>query len=201
MSIQRAFAQRNNNNNSIVPVKYSESLDELNIENAAIYTLNISDLEYVGGIYYVDLAGNDSAGNPLNFDGRFRSLTGSESEPEFELPIICFVVNIDTNPAFYPGKECTIFFKNIQSVEFGEGPPFLTIGLLDASVLNGGEEGFPLPFVLSPPFPPLSGQNISPNITFKSDRDNFDVVSSGPAGWLGLPALAAILSVYESIPI
>lgn len=196
MSIQRAFAQRNNNNNPIVPVKYSESLNTGNIQNAAIYTLNISDLEYVGGIYYVDLAGTDSQGNSLNFNGTFNSIINPESQ--FALPIICFVVNIDTNPSFYPGKECTIFFKNIQSINFN-GPPFLTIGLLDASVLNS-EEVPPLPYILSPPFPPLVGQNISPNITFKSDRDNFDVVASGPAGWLGLPALAGILSIYAALP-
>ena len=58
------------------------------------------------------------------------------------------------------------------------------------------EDTIPLPYIVSPPFPPFAGQSISPNITLKSNGDNFDVVASGPAGWLGVPALAAILQVY-----
>jgi hypothetical protein len=191
MSIQRTFAQHNNNKTSLLPVRYSENLTFGNIENAAIYTINISKAEYVGGIYTVDFSQPDSSGNVLDLSGTFTSFTDiSGFIPP--ISIVCFVLNIDTVASAYPGKEITIFFKNIEFLFEN----FLTIGILSSSSLN--EETIPLPYIVSPPFPPIAGTKINPSLTLKSDGENFNVVSSGPAGWLGVPALSAILSVFQS---
>lgn len=190
MSVQRRFAQRNNNITTLVPVRYSENLSFQNISNAAIYILNISNLENTGGIYNVDLSSVDSSGNAIDYNGSFTTLNPSEAS----IPIICFVLNIDTNPAIYPGLQFTLSFKNILNNSPG---PFPTIGILSASSLQ--EETIPFPYIVSPPFPTLAGVNISPNITLKSDGDNFDVVASGPAGWFGVPALSTILYAYAGL--
>jgi hypothetical protein len=193
MSVQRTFAQRNNNKSSLLPVRFSEDLSVGNIENAAIYTINISKAEYVGGIHIVDLSQPDSSGNVIDVSGTFTSITDLSGDIP-SINIVCFVLNIDTVASAYPGKEITIFFKNIpfQRLDI----PFLTIGIL-ANTLFTEEETIPFPYIVSPPFPPLVGPGISPSITLKSDGDKFNVVSSGPAGWLGLPALSAILSVFQ----
>jgi hypothetical protein len=190
MSVQRRYAQRNGNNTTLIPVRYSEDLTFGNITNAAIYTLNISNSQFVGGIYTVDLSAVDSSGNSLNFDGEFTSITA----PGDSIPIICFVINVDAVPSVYPGLELTIYFKNAPT----DGPFSPTIGILASSALTG--DTIPLPYIVSPPFPIVAGVNISSNITLKSDSDNFDVVASGPAGWLGVPALSAILTAYIGIP-
>jgi hypothetical protein len=187
MSTQRGFAQRNNNLTTLVPRRIS-TLTFQNITNCAVYKLSISKAHFVGGIYSVDLSQLDLSGNALNFDGTFASLL-SEGEPQ-TIPIVCFVVDIDTVPSVYPGLDMTVFFKNSPE-------PFLTIGILSASSL--AEETFPFPYIVSPPFPPMAGVKISPNITLKSDGDNFNVVASGPGGWLGVPALSVILSAFTGI--
>ena len=193
-SDQRAYAQRNGNNTQLIPTLYPDPLSFGDISGCAVYTINISKAHFVGGIYSVDLSYADIAGNLLNFDGEFRSITsGPESQA---IPIICFAIDVDTVASVYPGFEFTLFFKNIPYDRF-EGIPLLTIGIISAASLTG--EAPPVPYILSPPFPPLAGSNISPNITFKSDGDNFNVFSSGPAGWLGLPALSAILGAYAAL--
>jgi hypothetical protein len=193
MSIQRHYAQRNTNVTQLVPERYSESLSFFNISNAAIYTINITKAQLVGGIYYIDLSQPDTSGNALDFSGTFASL----SDASGTIFTVIFAVNIDTTPSAYPGLEFTLSFKNVP-FESLPGIPFLTIGIISASSL--AEDTIPLPYIVSPPFPPIAGQDISPNITFKSDGDNFDVVASGPAGWFGVPALAAILNAYNSLP-
>lgn len=187
-SVQTRFAQRNSNNNQLIPVRYPNDLSFFNITNAAIYTLNITNAQYTGGMFYVDITENDADGNPLNLDGTFAALAGS---PPPEIPIIIFAVNIDIDPAVYPGFEIPLFFRNL--------PNLTTIGIISASSLTG--DTVPLPFIVSPPFPGrIVGTNISQNIRFKSDGENFDVVSSGPAGWFGVPALATILTAFLGIP-
>ena len=73
------------------------------------------------------------------------------------------------------------------------GIPLLSIGIAPES------EEPRLPFIVSPPIPssPLLGSNQNQSVTFKSDGKQFNVTSSGPAGWMGLPALAAILTAYS----
>lgn len=191
MSVQRAYAQRNGNMTQLIPSLYPQLLTFQNISGCAVYVLNVSKAHFVGGNYYVDLSGLDISGNLLNFDGAFSSITG----PSQSIRIICFAIDFDTIPSVYPGLDMTIFFKNIPFDRLGF--PLLTIGILSASSLDG--DTVPLPYIVSPPFPPLAGANISPNITLKSDGDNFDVVASGPAGWFGVPALSVILSAYGDL--
>jgi hypothetical protein len=57
--------------------------------------------------------------------------------------------------------------------------------------------GPPIPYIVSPPFPSVLAENINPSITFKSDGTTFNVVASGPAGWMGVPALSVILAAYS----
>jgi hypothetical protein len=195
MSVQRSYAQRNGNLTQLIPRIYPETLTFDNISDCAVYTLNISKAHFVGGNYYVDLCGVDFSGNALNFDGRF----GTIIESEASIPIIVFAIDVDTVPSVYTGLDFTIFFKNLPTLDTLDIPiPLLTIGIISASSLV--EETIPLPYIVSPPFPPVAGINISPNITLKSDGDNFDVVASGPAGWFGVPALAAILQAYNIVP-
>jgi hypothetical protein len=191
MSVSRTFAQRNNNSTELLPTRYADNLSALNIQNAAIYTLNITKAQFVKGIYSVDLSGVDTSGNALNYDGSFASFQELSGNT---IPIICFAINIDTVPSAYPGMEFTIFFKNLPP---DIGFPLFTIGILSSSYFI--EEGIPLPYIVSPPFPPFAGAGASPSITLKSDGNNFNVVSSGPAGWLGVPALAVILNAYQEI--
>jgi hypothetical protein len=97
------------------------------------------------------------------------------------------VINAPVDPAFYPGFEFSIFFKNPPIDRVTVSPPLLTTGILSL-------EGAPLPYITCPPVPWLTAPNIVPSITLKSDGANFNVVSSGPAGWLGLPALTILLN-------
>jgi hypothetical protein len=193
MSVQRYYAQRNTNVTQLVPERYSETLSQFVISDAVIYTLNITKAQLVGGIYYVDLSQPDASGNALDFSGTFAGVNDASGT----ISTIIFAVNIDTTPSAYPGLEFTLSFKNIPFESLPDSP-FMTIGIISASSLEG--ETIPIPYIMSPPVPPFAGINISPNITFKSDGDNFDVVASGPAGWLGAPALAAILAAYNGIP-
>jgi hypothetical protein len=195
MSVHRSFAQRNNNVTTIVPERFPESLTEINITGAAIYTLRINKAHYVGGSYCVDLSAPDSDGNALDFSGVFESITVSGQT----IPIILFAVEIDTVAAIYPGLECPLSFKNMPFLEsFSTTFPFITIGIMsDAAFMM---EAPPMPYIVSPPFPPYLGRNATPNLTYKSNGEVFEVSSSGPAGWMGVPALSVILGAYNSLP-
>ena len=192
MSIQRSFATRNNNVTQLTP-EYSgilANVSNFDISGAAVYTLNIPDAQYIGGIYYVDLSGIDLSGNLLNFDGQLHALDVSGANPESYINIINFAINVPESAKNYPGLEITIFFKNIPYDRIDSyGPPLLTIGLLKV-------DGAPIPYIVSPPVPSILGPRIHQSITLKNDNRTFNVVSSGPAGWLGLPALSAILTIY-----
>lgn len=176
-SAYRGFAQRNNNVTQIVP-ELTSTLDTIvDISNCSIYTLNIPNVQYVGGIYYVDLSGVDLSGNLLNLDGEILGST--------PINIVSFYLNIPVSASAYPGLEFTIFFKNIPFDRLTH-EPLLTISIVSPF--------FPIPYIYSPPFPQLAG--VSPSITVKSDGTEFNVASSGPAGWLGYAALRAIQGFY-----
>jgi hypothetical protein len=189
MSFQRSFAQRNNNLSQIVP-EFATILSETNISGCSLYVLNVPKRGTPQN-YYVDLNSFDSCGNLINVDGLFYPFvpSGNELEP---INIVSFILNIDISASSVPGHEFTIFFKNLPFDRL-TGVPLLTLGLVSSMEIMGP----PLPYILSPPFPPLMGSNISPSITLKSDGANFNVVTSGPAGWLGVPALSVILGAYD----
>ena len=189
-SVSRGFAQRNTNITKLVP-QFSGILPQTDISGAAVYTLNIPNVQSTNGIFYVDMSGVDISGSLLNYDGEFRPF-GPDSDSFPYISIITFVLNIAAVPSVYPGLEFTIFFKNLPLNRLSElgGIPLLTIGLGDYSTFA------PIPYIVSPPVPSALGPNISPSITLKSDGTYFSVVSSGPAGWMGVAALSAVLAVY-----
>jgi hypothetical protein len=194
-SVQRRYFNRNNNLTQIVPT-YLDTITYdvsgagggFDMSGVYLYTLTVQNVQNTGGNYFVDLSGVDMSGNLINASGLYSAvpnLTPPLGGTEIPLvSMIAFFINIPFDASYVPGLEFTIFFKNIPT-EFMEGPPLFSIALLNASFPVA-----PLPYMISPPIPPLvtqfeSWNNMSQSVTFKSDGDNFSVVSSGPAGWLG----------------
>jgi hypothetical protein len=148
-----------------------------------------------GASYYVDLSAKDTSGN-------FLDLSGYVYANDVSASIINFVVDFPTALSTpYTGLEFTIFFKNppLERVPFtllGPGVPLLTIGLID---LTGPG---PLPYIVSPLAPWLysvspSVPRIANSITFKNDGSRYNVISSGPAGFLGLYLFSFILGTLN----
>lgn len=194
------FAQRNNNVTKLVPVYLGDISDNypgqiLDLSNCPIYSLNLPETQYIGGIYTVDLSDVDSNGSPISLIGNVSPSNGPFTE--INMPVIGINININTPASIYPGQEFTIFFKNlpINQLLSNDRPPWMTI-----CILQGGNS--PIPYIFSPPAPGLVGtitQNLSTSITFKSDGSNFNITSSGPSGWLGGAAFAGLLEIYQSI--
>ena len=128
----------------------------------------------------------DTDGNLLNYSGKLTSQPSNCA-----INAITFVLDISETAPIYPGFEFTIFFKNIPYDLIGDtyNNPFTTIGLVSYN------ENAPIPYIFSPPFPSFLGANIFSSVTLKSDGTAYNVVSSGPAGWLGFPAIQSILLV------
>ena len=191
-SSQRAYAQRNTNLTQIQPL-YIGPMNNLNVSGAAVYVLDLSSVQtkhLAQATYYVDLSDLDVSGNPVDYSGVFRFDNSGNA-----INIINFGVNVPLDAAYNPGFEFTIFFKNpdVSRITQGIGPvPLLTLGLV---ALNGA----PYPYTVSPPVPWMEAPpgTISQSITFKSDGTNYNVVSSGPAGWLGPIALTVLLRGTE----
>lgn len=188
-SVQTKYAQRNNNLIAIVPTKLEDSVTivgpSFDLSSVPVYVLSLPMVQNTGGTYYVDLSGLDAAGNPLNLDGRFTTTIGSENQ---YTRMIFFTLDVPFSPAYAPGLDVTIFFKNLP-LERLEGNILLSLGLFNL-------DGAPFPEIVSPPMPHLIAPNISNSLTFKSDGTKYNVVSSGPAGWLGAFALSAILAQF-----
>lgn len=190
MSTQRSYAQRKNNiAQQLIPTLRGISGGPA-ISSAPYYSLTIpTHPPLEGASYYVDLSAKDTSGNLLDLSGYVYANDVSAS-------IINFVVDFPTALSTpYTGLEFTIFFKNppLERVPFTAGPaPLLTIGLID---LTGPG---PLPYILSPLAPWLYSVNptvprIANSITFKNDGSRYNVISSGPAGFLGLYLFAYLL--------
>ena len=185
-STQRAFFQKNNNVNALIP-EFVTTLPDISsgdssfpgsfeITSAPIYALTLPSV-YVGGIYTVDLT--DLSSGTFDASGR-------------DINIVLFTVNVPFNPAIYPGREFTIFFKNIPN----GNSPFFTIGIIANEFIFGGPP--PIPYIFSPPLPVLFTADTTQSVTFKSDSVDMSVVSSGPAGWVALFSLyATLLSVPD----
>lgn len=189
MSVQRYFAQRNTNITQIVPERISAPPSPQSITNSALYKLSIRNAQFVGGSYYVDLSDVDTSGNAIDFDGQFRPIQDPSGSYFY---VTCFTIDVDTPASVYPGLEFTIYFKNLPGVGTGR---LDTIGIVSQFALDNNSL---FPYIMSAPFPPFVGGNSgTPSITLKSDGYNFNVVASGPAGWLGLPALSAIWAAYQ----
>ena len=183
MSVYRTYAQRNNNVTQIIP----EFLGPLpnggpfDISGSAVYVLNIPNIQNAGGIYWVDLSDVDTNGNLLDISGQLFGASNNNAYTH----IINFAVNAEMSPSYYPGIEFTIFFKNPPINRLNDNP------LLSVAIVS--LNGYPYPYIVSPPVPWLTAPNINQSVTFKSDSTAFNVTSSGPAGWFGLPALSILL--------
>ena len=194
-SVQRKYFNRNNNLTQIVPT-YLDTITYdvsgagggFDMSGVYLYTLNINNVQNSGGNYFVDLSGVDMSGNLMNASGLYSAtpnLTpplGGTNIPSVHM--ITFLINIPFDASYVPGLEFTLFFKNIPS-EYMYINPLFSIGLLNANFPIA-----PIPYMLSPPIPALITEydfwnSMSQSVTFKSDGNNFSVVSSGPAGWLG----------------
>ena len=153
----------------------------LDISGSSVYILNLPKVQSTGGVFYVDLSGNDASGNVLDFSG----VIVANSNTAY---IINFVVNVPFPASYAPGLEFTIFFKNIPYSTIPN--PFVTIGILSPESISLGAP--PIPYIFSPPVPSFIA-NVSNSLTFKSDGTQYNIVSSGPAGWLGLGVFAMTL--------
>jgi hypothetical protein len=185
-SVQRAYSQRNTNLTQIVPKLIGNSghipSPIADISGVSLYLLDLPNVQNAGGVYYVDLNGVDASGNPIDVSGLFDTDKAN---------IVNFGVNVPFPASYSPGLEFTIFFKNppLDRVTQGIGPiPLLTLGLVAL-------DGAPIPYIVSPPIPWLSGPNIAQSLTFKSDGTAYNVTSSGPAGWYGVPVLSILLNI------
>jgi len=195
-SVQRAYAQRNVNNSSVTTVvptfvdtlpnesfPLTGGLDppSINLQDVKVYSLDFPNVQH-GSTFVVDMSSKDSAGDLLDVSGIF-SINDTSAN------IITFAIDMSNVAVLYPGLEFTVFFKNPPRDRLSQFQdlPFLTIGLL-------AMDGNPIPYIFSPPLPSFYSPNIYHSLTFKSDGANFNVVSSGPAGWLGIGAFLLLLS-------
>ena len=190
-SITRSFSQRNNNITQIIPEfvgKIPNGNGPIDISGAHIYVLSLPNVPVTGGVFYVDLSGNDASGNPINGEGRITTGTDSAS-------IVLFAVNQPTNPMYYPGLEYTIFFRNLPINITGIGPiPLFTIGMI-SEMPQFSTAPYVIPYILSPLFPyVVTASTNSQSITYKCDGEDFNVTGTGPAGWLGIGAFLYLLS-------
>ena len=189
-SVARKYFQRNTNLIQIIP-EPTEGLPDggppgLDLSGVALYVLNLPTVQSSGGIFYVDLSGVDTSDELLNVSGEILT-TGINAN------MITFGINVAIDPSYVPGMEFTIFFKNPPFDRVNDGGPFplLTIGIVSIS-----GPGAPLPYIVSPPVPWLTAEGISQSVTFKSDGTNYNIVSSGPAGWMGIIPLALLLCQF-----
>ena len=190
-SVSRSYTQRNNNITQIIPeLAYivPNGAGPVDLSGARVYVLNLPNVPVTGGVFYVDLSGNDLSGNPI--DGAGRITTGSDSAS-----IVLFAVNQPTHPGYYPGLEYTIFFRNLPINITGIGPiPLFTIGML-SEMPNLETPPYVTPYILSPLLPyVLTALTNSQSVTYKCDGADFNVTGSGPAGWLGIGAFLYLLT-------
>ena len=188
-SVSRSYSQRNNNITQIIPEFVSitpTAGGPLDISGAYVYVLSLPNVPVTGGVFYVDLSGNDLSGNPISGAGEITA-NGNQAN------IVLFTVNQPTNPVYYPGLEYTIFFRNVPSDLSGGGPPLFTVGMVSQYFIE--EEGDAIPFILSPPIPILlTAPTNAQSVTYKCDGADFNVTGSGPAGWLGIGAFGYLLA-------
>lgn len=188
-SVLTNYAQRNNNVTQIIPQLLGPIPDIsgtfFDLSNVSCYVLNLPAVQNTGGVYFVDLNGVDTDGNLLNIEGLISSMSDLSANN------INFGINVPFNASYAPGLEFTIFFKNLPYDRlFSDGPaPLFTIGIVAL-------DGAPFPYMLSPPLPVIFGPAIYNSVTFKSDGTNYNIVSAGPAGWLGDAAFALLLSFF-----
>jgi len=141
------------------------------------------DVQNSGGIFYVDLGSVDSSNNPLDVSGLVKAHPYTNRVTP---SIIVFDISGPLPAAFCPGLEFTIFFTNVpytklHPITIGTPPNAVTYGLLTIGITNTIRN--PAPYIYSAIMPTLF-DDVTQSVTFKSDGKNYNVVSSGPEGWL-----------------
>ena len=182
-SVRTQYAQRNTNLTRIVPrylTTISETTPFADLTDIALYSLDIPNVANRGGAYFVDLSEDDTAEHSLDFDGQFETTGSSHAITR----MIAFSLNAEASVGANPGLDFTIFFKN-QPLNLS-GDPLVSIGLI-------ARDGTPIPYIVSPVLPTLLAPRVSQSLTFKSDGNKYNVISSGPAGWLSFYQLALLL--------
>jgi len=186
-SISRAFSQKNTNITQIIPELVFVTPSGEDLSGVSIYSINLQNVVNSGGVFFVDLSGNDASGNPIDGSGYIKVNSTT-------MNTVWFIVNSPSAPGYNPGFEYTVFFRNQPANIDDNG---FTIGL----VSENAQIPFPIPYILSPPAPiALEGQKASNSVTFKSDGEYYNVISSGPSGWLGLVAFISLLGGGFFIP-
>jgi hypothetical protein len=167
-------------------VTYSNSANILGaLSNVNYYSLDLKKAgtkdSFTGDVYFVDLFDVDNRGISMYSNvGHF--IPGSNGSNSNVFGLMGFQVKTDFSASKAPGSEFTIFFRNV----FPTNSALLTIGLLGSNYTS-------IPYLYCPPFPTLQelsdtsdSTTVAPSLTFKSDGYRYNVVSSGPAGWIGL---------------
>ena len=165
MSVQRSFAQRNNNVVNLVPERptsgYWDGYYLLNIDptTCSIFNVDVSQLE-TDGTYRVDPT-VDRFGYTNNNITRHRIYTAIILDP--------------TVASSYPGLEFTVNFINTD-YNLEDNNTFVSV-CPDATLTGEGDEYY----IHSP----LYGFDWSTtqSLTFKSNGTKFTVISSGPTSW------------------
>ena len=160
MSVQRSFAQRNNNVVNLAP---GEKVTSGTWNNT--YLLNIDPRN--GSVFKVDLTGLDTIDNDLNNVDVFGKLRNEE-----DIPVVYFAVIIDpTIATAYPGLEFTVnFLRGDQNANTCvDVYPDATLTESYKADLLSPQRGFDLFNIQS--------------LTMKSDGERFNVISSGPVMW------------------
>lgn len=174
-------------------VTYSNSANILGaLSNVNYYSLDLKKAgtkdSFTGDVYFVDLFDVDNRGISMysNVGHFIPGSNGSNSTTFFGL--MGFQVKTDFSASKAPGSEFTIFFRNV----FPINSALLTIGLLGSNIYFDSNYTS-IPYLYCPPVPTLQelsdtsdSTTLAPSLTFKSDGYRYNVVSSGPAGWIGL---------------
>jgi hypothetical protein len=180
----------------------------IDVSGVSYYSLNLETASaktpYAGQTYYVDMAGVDNRGSNIDLSGLWISSNAGGGGSSNFTAFAGFGVKTTVPATKAPGSEFTVFFTNFPPLVLhtysssNHSPIPVSIGLLPQNLSNFESSA---PYLYCPPGPQLfgnfqAGANLvtSPSVTFKSDGNNYNVVSSGPASWLGLFNFVAILA-------
>ena len=165
MSVQRSFAQRNNNVVDLVPVKatsgYWNGHYLLNIDPRNCSTFNVD-------LTVLDITNTDNSFiNQVDVEGYLTNVTNADG--------IDFAIIVDpTIATSYPDLEFTVNFVNTNYNL--DSNTFVSV-CADATLIDDGNEKYMRS--------PLRGFDWSTtqSLTFKSNGTKFTVISSGPTSW------------------
>ena len=174
MSVQRSFAQRNNNVVNMVPEKATNDLSPYwNDRNAYLLKIDPRHASVFNiDVTVLDTGNNYSRSNRIDHRGILHS--------EVDVPKIETALIIDpTIASAYPGLEFTINFIN---TDYNLEDEDTSVSVCLTATLTGNRNNIGEDvFIISP----IYGYNYSiiQSITLKSIGQSFTVISSGKAPW------------------